>query len=76
MMSMVEVAFNTGIAMGPPLGNLFYNIMGFQLPFVILGSLAVFFACILGLATPDLKREGDSQILGWHCIRKIFSKVG
>ena len=56
---MIEIAFYSGFALGPPIGNLLYDIMGFQLPFVTIGLFNIASACILCLAMPEAKSQND-----------------
>ena len=59
VMSVIEIAFYSGFALGPPIGNLLYDIMGFQLPFVTIGVFNIASACILCLAMPGTKSQND-----------------
>ena len=76
VMSLIEAAFYIGVALGPPVGNVLYNVMGFKLPFLVLGSSAILFSCIFGMAAPDIKSEDSSHKFGCHEMCMLFSQVG
>ena len=75
VMSVMETAFYSGFALGPAIGNLLYDIMGFQLPFLTLGSLNVAFSCILGLAMPEARSQDDLTNSGCGEIYRQFLQV-
>ena len=76
VMSVMETAFYAGFALGPVFGNLLYDIMGFQLPFITLGFLNIFFSCIMGLAMEDAQLQDDVTSSGCHFVYKNFFQVG
>ena len=56
---------------GPALGSLMYNIGGFQLPFHVVGTIALFVAMLLLCVIPNVqsepvKKAGKERSLGFQ----------
>ena len=75
VMSVMETAFYAGFALGPVFGNLLYDIMGFQLPFITLGFLNIIFSWIMGVAMPDAQSQNDFTSSGCQFVYKNFFQV-
>ena len=52
-----DSAFYSGFALGPTIGSFLYDVAGFHLPFVTLGSLNIAFSCIMSLGMPKVQND-------------------
>ena len=57
VMAGAESAFYSGFALGPTIGSFLYDVAGFHLPFVTLGSLNIAFSCIMSLGMPEVQED-------------------
>ena len=56
IMSWTEMAFGLGYTIGPAIGGAFYEIGGFKLPFITVGSIALVVAIALIFLIPGLTK--------------------
>ena len=61
-MSWTEMFFGLGSMMGPALGSSLYSIGGFQLPFLVVGSIAFIVAFGLLIVIPNVKQDPVRQV--------------
>ncbi|XP_071492402.1 MFS-type transporter SLC18B1-like [Diadema antillarum] len=62
MSGMLEMFSGLGFAVGPPLGSLFYGIGGYKLPFIVLGSFAIFMSIVNVFIMPNpVPRSSDEK---------------
>ena len=54
IMSWTEMAFGLGYSLGPAVGGAFYDLGGFKLPFITVGSIAVVVAIALIFLIPGM----------------------
>ena len=73
VMAGAETAFYSGFALGPTIGSFLYDVAGFYLPFVTLGSLNIAFSCIMTLGMP--KVQDDSIKNGSHVFQSQIVQV-
>ena len=57
VMAGAESAFYSGFALGPTIGSFLYEVAGFHLPFVTLGSLNIAFSFIVSLGMPEVQDD-------------------
>ncbi len=57
IMSWTEMFFGLGFMLGPALGSALYSIGGFQLPFLVVGSVAFVVAIGLVFIIPNVKPD-------------------
>ena len=73
VMAGAESAFYSGFALGPTIGSFLYDVAGFHLPFVTLGSLNIAFSCIMSLGMPEV--QGDLINTGSGIFHSQFFQV-
>ena len=56
IMSWTEMAFGLGYSLGPAIGGVFYDLGGFKLPFITVGSIALVIAIGLIFLIPGIFR--------------------
>ena len=61
IMSWTEMLIGLGIALGPAIGGIFYDLDGFKLPFMVVGSIGFLFTIALIYVMPGLNIYLDKE---------------
>ena len=61
-MSWTQTCFGLGYMLGPGVGAWFYEMGGFMLPFLVVGSLSTLLSLLLIVTIPNVAGGGDTPI--------------
>ena len=75
LFSFLQASFGAGLTLGPFFGGVLYNMGGFCLPFIFIGSMKVIVSLIVYLILPSYKCESPSDqnnVSNPHGLRDLF----
>lgn len=60
-MSWTQTCFGLGYMLGPGVGAALYEVGGFMLPFLVVGSISTTLSIMLAFTIPDLSQAGPAE---------------